>query len=166
MLWTPFINNYKPFYIQTDADATAVDTMQRWGLVAKTNPYPAFPTPKEPYKNEWKDEDGDDEYTAQIYYESFTFEVQFFIKAYAETDKSAVAVLRGQMSDFFEHIRHGEFKVYDSYTGLGRQKVRYAGYEEGEFKARDDWARLIFTVTFKVNDPATFLTLSDGSITE
>lgn len=160
------ISDYKPFYIQTDADATAIDTMREWGLVTKTNPYPALPTPKEPYNNEFKDEDGDDEYNVQLHYEAFTFDVQFFVKAYAVTGKDAVTVLRGQMSAFFDHIRNGEFKVYDSYTGLGRRKVRYAGYEEGEFKARDDWARLIFTVTFKVNDPSTFMRLQDNKITE
>lgn len=166
MAWLPFINGYKPFYIQCDGDVSAMDTASEWGLVAKANPYPALPTPKEPYNNEWLDEDGDDEYTAALYYEAFTFDVQFFVKAYAGSGGDAVTVLRGQMAAFFEHIRKGEFRVYDSYTGLGRRKVRYAGYEEGEFKARDDWARLIFTVTFKVNDPVTFMRLQDGVITE
>ena len=165
MVWLPFINDYKPFYIQCDGDTAAIDTAEEWGLVAKTNPYPALPTPKEPYKNEWKDENGDDEFTDAMFYEAFTFEVQFYVKTYATTGKSAVNVLRGQMAAFFGHIRSGEFKVYDAYTGLGRRKVRYAGYEEGEFKARDEWARLTFTVTFKVNDPETFMTLSNGSIT-
>ncbi len=166
MVYLPFISNYKPFYIQAASDTSAKDTRTEWGLVAKANPYPALPTPKDPYKNEWQDENGDDEYVASLHYDSFTFDVKFYVKAYAETGKSAAEVLRGQMSAFFSHIRDGEFKVYDSYTGLGRKKVRYAGYDEEEFKARDDWARLIFTVTFKVNDPVTFMTLSDGVITE
>lgn len=166
MVWLPFIKDYKPFYIQCEGDASALDTAAKWGLVAKTNPYPALPTPKDPYNNEWEDENGDDEYVTLLYYESFTFDVEFYLKAYAETGKDAVTVMRGQMSDFFEHIRNGEFKVYDAYTGIGRRKVRYAGYEEGEFKARDDWARITFTVTFKVNDPVTFMRLQDGVITE
>lgn len=166
MVYLLNISNYKPFFIQTDTDDTAIDTMQEWGLVAKTNPYPALPSPKEPYNNEWKDEDGDDEYTARLSYESFTFDVQFYIKAYSEADKDAVTVLRRQLSSFFDHIKYGEFRVYDSYTGLGRRKVRYAGYKEDEFKARDGWARLIFTVTFKVNDPVSFMRLLDNDITE
>lgn len=162
------ISGYKPFYIQADTDTAAIDTLKEWGMVAKSNPYPALPTPKEPYSNNFLDENGADEYVAQLYYDSFTFDVEFFVKAYAESSKDAVTALREQMSSFFEHIRNGEFKVYDSYTGLGRQKVRYAGYTENEdnFKARGDWARLIFTVTFKVNDPVTFMKLENGTITE
>ena len=166
MPYLPNIKNYKPFYIQCEGDTAAIDTATQWGLVAKTNPYPAMPEPKEVYSNSFYDEDGDDEYNAEMHYEGFTFDVGFFVKAYASSSQSAVSVLRSQMAAFFEHIKNGEFKVYDSYTGLGRQKVRYAGYseEDGGFKARDDWARLVFTVTFKVNDPVTLVTLSNGSL--
>ena len=168
MPYLPSINNYKPFYIQTDSDASAIDTAERWGMVAKTNPYPAMPEPKEPYKNDFHDEDGDDEANAAMHYQSFTFSVEFYVKAYADGDTSAAAVLRSQMSAFFGHVRNGEFRVYDSYTGLGRRRVRYAGYEEsdGGFRARDNWARLMFSVTFKVNDPVTAMTLTDGKIVE
>lgn len=170
--YTPNISGYKPFYIQAEGDSAAKDTAVQWGLVAKTNPYPAMPEPKEPYKNDFPDENGDDEYTAAMRYQAFTFQVQFYVKTFDvvtgnTVTKTAAAVLREQVASFFDHIKNGEFKVFDSYTGLGRQKVRYDGYEEeeGAFKARRNWARLIFTVTFKVNDPVTFMTLSSGSIT-
>lgn len=158
------IPDYKPFYIQTDNDTAAIDTAAEWGLTAQTNPYPSLPTPKDPYSNDFYDEDGEDEYTTDMHYESFTFDVGFYVKTFDTDSTLAVDLLRSQMNGFFEHIRTGEFKVYDSYTGLGRQKVRYAGYEEGEFKSRKDWARLMFTVTFKVNDPITAMTYSDGQI--
>ncbi|MBR1698478.1 MAG: hypothetical protein IJ714_01670 [Bacteroidales bacterium] len=166
MPYVPNIPDYKPFYIQTESDVTAKDTAAEWGLVAKTNPYPAMPDPKEPYTNNFHDENGDDEYTDQMRYQSFTFQVEFYIKAYASGNTPAVEVLRTQQQAFFNHIKNGEFKVYDAYTGLGRQKVRYAGYEESDngFKARDNWARLIFSVTFKVNDPITSTRLANGSI--
>lgn len=166
MAYVPNISDYKPFYIQTDVDLKALDTAKEWGMVAKTNPYPAFPEPKEPYKNDFRDENGDDEYTHKIHYQSFTFEVDFYIKTYATPRKTAVDVLQSQMFSFFSKVRNGQFKVYDAYTGLGRQKVRYGGYEEidGGFRARDNWARLIFKVTFKVNDPITAMRLSNDSI--
>ena len=168
MPYLPNIPDYKPFYIQAESDAAAINTAAQWGLVAKTNPYPAMPEPKDPYKNDFHDENGDDEYTAQMRYKSFTFQVSFYVKAYDSTANNvttpAVDVLRSQMAAFFDHIKNGEFKVYDAYTGLGRQKVRYAGYEEDSFKARKNWARLIFSVTFKVNDPITAMHLSSGSI--
>lgn len=172
MPYVPYISNYKPFYIQTESDASAKNTAAEWGLVAKSTPYPALPEPKEPYGNDWKDENGDDEYVASMQYKSFVFEVQFYVKTFdtvsgGTVTKTATENLREQMASFFNHIKSGEFKVYDSYTGLGRQKVRYAGYSEGEsgFVARENWARHIFTVSFKVNDPITAMRLSNGSIT-
>ena len=61
MPYTPNIPDYKPFYIQCEDDASAKNTATEWGLVAKTNPYPALPDPKEPYKNDFADEDGEEE---------------------------------------------------------------------------------------------------------
>ena len=171
MPYVPYINDYKPFYIQATADAAAKNTATEWGMVAKSNPYPALPEPKEPYKNDWKDANGDDEYVASIQYKAFTFEVQFYLKTFDTVVNNVVTAtaaenLRSQLSSFFTHIKSGEFKVFDEYTGLGRQKVRFAGYAEegGGFVSRDNWARLIFKITFKVNDPITAMKLQNGSI--
>lgn len=164
MVYIPDIIDYKPFYIQTDADNEAIDTTT-WGLVAKFNPFPILPNPKEPYKNEWLDEDGDDEYNEQMYYEAFEFDVTFYVKV---KGSDAEKTLISQIEDFFSKIRNGEFKIYDSYTGLGRQKVRYAGFNEESYKrgkiVKSDWARAIFSVTFKVNDPVTRITIINGQL--
>lgn len=166
MIHIPQISNYKPFFIQTKEDDKAYPTTF-WGLVAKTNPYPLLPTPKEPYKNEWNDENGDDEYVETMYYNSIEFTVSFYIKAYDDIGaRSAEEIIRQNVSDFFAKIKEGEFKIYDSYNGLGRQKVRYAGYSEEEFKRKDNWARAIFEISFKVNDPITRMVMSDGEIIE
>jgi hypothetical protein len=166
MIYIPDIVNYQPFYIQTDADAAAIDTTQ-WGLVAKANPFPAIPNPKQPYKSEWLDADGDDEYTGKMYYEAFEFDVTFYIKTIGD---NAGKELIEQMQSFFDKIKSGEFKIYDSYTGLGRRKVRYAGFNEEEYKRRyisgNGWARAIFSITFKVNDPITRVVLKNGTLKE
>ena len=166
MAYIPDISNYQPFYIQTDADANAIDTTE-WGMVAKTNPFPALPNPKEPYKNDWLDENGDDEYNKKMYYESFEFDVQFYVKTMGD---NAEAVLLSQIEGFFDKVKEGEFMIYDSHTGLGRKKVRYAGFNSEEYRRRyaatKDWARVIFSVTFKVNDPITRVVLRDGKLVE
>jgi len=154
MAWLPFINNYKPFYIQTTGDPAAWST-EVFGLIAKSNPYPIMPNPKAPYNNDWKDADGDDEYVASQFFEPQELSVKFYCKV-PEGDDSE-KLLRGQIADFFAKIKQGEFLIYDDYTGIGRQKVHYAGYEEDSFVARDGYARAIFTVKFKVNDPLTAL---------
>ena len=170
MAYIPNISNYKPFYIQTASDNSAIDTLT-WGMVAKSNPYLALPKPKTPYKNEWKDDNGDDEYTTQMFYEADEFTVSFYMKAFDTVSsgvvtKPAVAVLREQLDAFFNKVKNGSFKVYDSYTGLGRKDVRYAGFKEDSFKARGNWARIIFSVTFKMNDPITRVIYSSGVLTE
>ena len=171
-VFVPVMRDYKPFYIQTtetleseEPVVTCHDTT-KWGLVAKTNPYPALPTPKEPYRNEWPGEDGDDEYTAQMHYEAFEMQVGFYVKCFDSGTQKAVEVLYSQLNSFFSTIRQGEFEVFDSYTGLGFRKVRFAGYGEEELLARGDWAKLTFTATFKVNDPVTRMIYNGSSITE
>lgn len=166
MVYVPDIIDYKPFYIQTDADTVAIDTTE-WGLVAKTNPFPVLPKPKEPYKNEWLDKDGDDEYNTRMHYEAFEFSVSFYVKTLGE---NAEKTLLSQVEEFFAKIKEGEFMIYDSYTGLGRQKVRYAGFDEEEYKRRfkrtSSWARAIFSITLKVNDPITRIVMSGGKLVE
>lgn len=161
------ITNYKPFYIQYGENALATDTKTAWGMVAKTNPYPLLPTPKDPYKNDWKDEDGDDEYTTYMHYKGFEMEVEFYVKAVDGTTTTAAADLHTAVWSFFTAVREGNFRVYDAYTGLGFQRVRYAGsdFEDATFKERNGTATVMFTVKFKVNDPVTRMTLSNGVIT-
>lgn len=161
MVDNPAIANYKKFYIQVGTN-TLYDTKEQWGFIAKSNPYPALPSPKTPYKNDWKDANGDDEYTTHLYYEAFSFDVSFYIRTKNEDGKTAAEEIRTKLASFFSTIKEGEFKVYDEYTALGRQKVRFGGYKEESFKARGDKAVCVFTITFKVNDPVTMMKLNDN----
>jgi hypothetical protein len=165
MAYVPEIIDLKPFYIQASFDSTAKDTTS-WGLVPRVNPFVLMPKPKEPYKTEWFDQDGDSEFTANMFYEAMEISVGFYIKAYSSANATAVHTLRSQVESFFSYIRDGEFKIYDSYTDFGRKSVRYAGYEEGKFKSRKDWASATFTVKFKINDPVTKVKLLNGVLIE
>lgn len=165
MIYIPEIVNYKPFFIQAESDSVARDTTE-WGLVAKVNPYPLLPTPKAPFKNEWHDENGDDEWCEKMYYEPIEFSVSFYIKAYDSASETAEEIIRNKMDEFFSLIREGEFKVFDSYNGIGRRKVRYAGYSEDSFLRRRDWARAMFQITFKANDPITRMVMLNNKIVE
>lgn len=140
----------------------ANDTLATWGFLAKSTPYSALPEPKDPYKNEYLDRDGDDEYVESMSYSSFEFDVQFYIRA---TGENAAVDIRSRMAAFFSAVKEGEFMVYDEYTGLGRRKVRYAGCKDENFRERNGVARCIFTITFKCNDPVTFMAMDGGAIT-
>ena len=165
MPYVPIISNYKPFYIQAASDAAAWDTRD-YGLLAQTQPFPEGIEVKEPYKNDWHDEHGDDEYVAQMYFQAFEYTVKFYIKAYpdATNHKSAVAVLNGLRNQFRAKLVPGEFKIWDSWQERGYQKVRYVKDVVETREVNDDEAWMIFAVTFKVNDPATAVSFSNNVI--
>lgn len=152
---------YRPFWIQGGSDVSAKDSLTEWGLAVKSFPFKVLPDPKEPYRNEWHDEDGDDEYNAQMFYEAYEISVDFLMSA--QTSEEIVL----SMKSFFNYIRNGEFKIFDTYTGIGRQKVRYAGYSESAYKWREGricYAQ--FSLRLKVNDPVTFIHNNSGVLEE
>ena len=125
MPYVPPIHGYKPFYIQNATDSTAWDT---YGLVAQTQPFPDNYYVKDPYKNDWFDENGDDEYVVAMYRKAFEFTVKFYVKAYPVTGqnaKTAIDVLNGQVATFRGKIIPGVFKIWDSWQEKGFQGVRF-----------------------------------------
>ena len=157
----PNIAAYKPFYIK--ANGTVYETMADLGLIAKSNPYNALPKAKTPYSIDWSGEDGAQEYTAQMHYESFEFKVGFYIRAIGPT---AAADIRDALNTFFSLVKNGTVKVYDSYTAIGRKDVRYVDFEEKSFSIIGDVARLVFDVTFKCNAPTVFCAFENGDIVD
>ena len=167
MPYIPSISNYKPFYIQAASDATAWDTTT-YGMVAQTQPFPDNCEVKEPYKNDWFDENGDDEYTAAMRRKAFEFTVKFYVKTYPVTGQnaqSAVSVLNAQRKSFRDKLIPGEFKIWDSWQERGFQKVRFVKDDVETREVTDEYAWMIFSVTFKVNDPSTAVSFSNNVIT-
>lgn len=165
MPYVPLIRDYKPFYIQTSGDLSAWDTTA-YGLVAQAQPFPENYEVKDPYKNDWKDEHGDDEYVAQLFFKAFEYTVKFFIKAYPDitNEKSAVAVMNGLRDAFRAKLVPGEFKIWDSWQEKGYQQVRYVKEVVEDRHVCDEYAWMIFSVTFKINDPNTGVTFSNNAI--
>ena len=170
MPYVPNIKNYNPFYIQAAGDSAAWDTTA-YGMVAQAQPFLNKCEVKEPYKNDWKDEHGDDEYIPSTSYrKAFEFTVKFYVKTYAATGSSpmtAIAVLNAQIADFRAKLLGGEMKVWDSWQEMGFQNVRYVK-DDADTQDREideGSARVIFSVTFKVNDPATAMAYNSISNT-
>lgn len=173
MLYVPPIRDYKPFYIQVGTAQSATDIKEAYSVVIKTHDYPSYRKPKEPYKNNWYDEHGDEEYLAQMYYEAFTFKaecVMFALGPNAREDLVAGLIA-------FQNALSGEFSIYDDWTGFGFKGARLSQFQmpsEGNFSAfraksgstTTEYTRLIFTVEFKVNDPVTRMVYSNGAIVE
>lgn len=159
----PRIVDYQGLYFQkqspsADAQASASEVLATYNLIPLVSPKFKMPEPKAPYKNDWKDEDGDDEYTDEMYYEAFDIEIQFYVRA------TTVADIENARRTFFSYVKRGEFMVYSAYWGHGYQNVRFAG--EGE-ETDDSYDRsgLVhrqFTLRFKVNDPVSRVSYSNG----
>lgn len=168
MLYVPPIRGeYHPFYIQLSGSNSAVDIKSTYSVIIKTHDYPSFRKPKDPYNNDWYDENGDDEYTAQMYFQAFTFKAQCVMFAKGQTEDAAIADLKSGVYAFMDALSGGEFKTYDGWTGFGFQKVRLSEFRmpgEGDYDTMDGMSRVIFTVEFKVNDPVTKMKLQNGAI--
>lgn len=176
MLEIPKIRGYKPliFAVKDDSidpsyeseyarveDGLFVFDSREFGLIAKTNPYPIFPDAKEPYKNEWKELSGDEEYIAPdgLRFKPIEFSLGLYIKARRQpmSSLSASDIVKAQVRSFLTAItKCGTFKMYDGYTAIGFDSVRYVGFSLDSFVARDEWARAIYSIKLKVSDPTKY----------
>lgn len=158
MPYVPSIRNYKPFYIQTDSDASAWDTRD-YGMIVQEQPFPDNYEVKEPYKNDWLDEDGDDEYTAVMPRKAFEYTIKLFIQA------DTIAQVNSLRDSFRSKITSGSFRIWDSWQERGFASVRFVCDKVDTRRITDEYARLIFSVTLKVNDPSTVVAFENGVIT-
>lgn len=168
-IFVPPLRSYAPFYIQRDTDASAVNIQTTYGVTIMVHEYPSKRKVKQPYKNDWKDQHGDDEYTDFLFYEAFKLTLKCAIltnEANASTSRNEI---KKQIRNFQNAISSGEFKIYDDWTKFGFQKVRideFPQIAEGDFDNLDGHCRLIFNMVLKVNDPVTNMKLYNGSIVE
>ena len=168
-IFIPSLREYAPFYIQRATDAAAIDIQSAYGVTIQVHEYPSKLKVKQPYKNDWKDRHGDEEYTGHLYYEAFTLNLKCVILTNEADASTSRAELRSQVRAFQAAIGQGEFSIYDDWTKYGFRHVRldeFPQISEGDFDNFNGHCRLIFSVILKVNDPATGMQLSSGSIVE
>lgn len=170
MLYVPPISDYKPFYVQYEGESL-IDLLETYKVVIKTHDYPMALKVKEPYKNQWKDENGDEEYipASGLYFEAFTFTMECVMFSRGDTEDEAIQDLNGGVRSFRTFLSHGLFKTYDSWTGFGFKDVRLVEFQmpgEGDYDSWSGGTRVIFRVVLKVNDPATHLIVSNNNIVE
>lgn len=183
MLYVPPISDYKPFYIQF-ASGNAQDILTQYSVVVKAHDYPISYKVKEPYKNQWKDQNGDDEYipSTGLKVEAFTFKLECAMFAKPTPAGQGIAAqtaneaLSAGVLAFKDALVSGAFKTYDAYTAFGFKEVRlqefqmpaqdaYVVWDSRNGSSMDHTARVIFTVILKVNDP-TNMVLSGSNIVE
>lgn len=150
------------------------ESVVSWGVWCKDIPFVIHGKAKEPAKRTWYDQHGDDEYIPDdgLMLEAYTMKVEFGCKIMSattdetttpDTEIPAVEDVKEKVSSFLEYLRtSGMMKMYSSYTGIGRQNVRFSDVDDKAIWKSDEDGNefLIFSVTFKVNDPVTDITLT------
>ena len=166
-IFIPAIRNYAPFYIQRASDAAAVNVQTQWGITVKDSGYPMQRKAKEPYNNNWKDRDGDDEWNEAISYEAFTYTLECVIFTQSGDSDTSRTELKKAVRAFQNAIRNGEFSIYSAWHKFGFRKCRVAEFQDpgsSGFSTKDGRCRLIFRLVLKINDPTTEMSLSGGKI--
>lgn len=151
---------YAIYFKKTKNDALTVDTYDRWGIVCKEFPFKLYGEAKELPSYDWKDMDGEDEYIPDtLPIAAYELEVEFVYKGEMNTANTNI-------KGFLDYLtgRDGtgaELMVYDTYTRIGRQGVRFVSVEDDiTWRQEEGGDVVVFVVTFKVNDPVTDITLA------
>ena len=168
-IFVPPLAAYAPFYIQRSLDASAVNIQTVYGVTIKRHEYPSKRKVKQPYKNDWKDQHGDDEYCDYLFYEAFRLTYECVILTNEANSDTTRAEIKKQIRNFENFIAQGEFRIYDDYVKFGFQKVRideFSQIGDDDFDNLDGHCRLIFKMVLKVNDPITNMKMLNGSIVE
>lgn len=163
--------NWQNFYLQrmgTDAYGQAFDwheSVGDWGVWCKSIPFKAVEKVKEPAKRSWNDEHGDDEYISAsgMWVDSYDITVEFGCKIMdqpiGDEETRTVNDIRATVKSFLADLRQfGMMKMYSKHTGIGRQYVRLSSVSDNaHFEREYDGGSefIVFSVTFKVNDPVT-----------
>lgn len=168
------MEKWQNFFLQlmgTDTEGQSYpvcESVSTWGIFCKKIPFVIFNKVKDPAKRSWNDEDGDDEYIPEggLKLEAYTMKVEFGCKKLDSRDATkygtnSLSDVRERVGTFLNHLKSGQFKLYSSYTRIGRQNVRLDAVSDNvKWKSDENGEYLIFEVTLKVNDPVTDVELS------
>lgn len=165
-LYTNTMKEYKALLIQKDVDKAmdipVYDTQQRWGIVCKKFPFVISGEAKDIKSRSWPDEDGDDEFIPDtIPMKAYEVDVEFVcVCKHGEAQvniSSFVDYLTGRDSGY----PGAKLKIYDTNTKIGRKNVRFSKYKDDAFSmSTDSEDVVVFSMTFKINDPTTQIILS------
>lgn len=125
------------------------DTKESYGLWVKHTLFTVMPKTKVLISQTWNDEDGDDVFLsdAGAKCEAYDWPVDF---VYLENDGLA----HERITEFINRIHGKWLRIHDSYSKMTRDGVYVSEVNmEPRFKRRGDKDLVIFSVTFRVNNP-------------
>lgn len=148
-------------YFRKTGSSVVKDSIRDFGMYCKEVPFMLFGDAKDLSSDDYKDEDGEDEYIPEtLPLKSYTMEVTFAFKGDRDSANKAlkdfVSYLTGRDADG----EGAEFDMYSTYTDMGRQRCRFVSISDNaELVRTDDYDILFPKIKFKVNDPVTDIVL-------
>lgn len=148
-------------YFRKTGSADVKDSVRDFGMYCKEVPFTIFGEAKDLSSDDYKDEDGEDEYIPKkLPLKSYTMEVTFAFKGDRDSANKALVEFMNYLTGRDADSEGAEFEMYSSYTGIGRQKCRFVSISnDAELVRKDGYDILFPKITFKVNDPATDIVL-------
>lgn len=152
----------KPYSIYfKKGNGNVIDTNVQWGIVCKEFPFVLYGESKELSKRDWYDEDGEDTFFPErLAMQAYDLEVEFAYKG--EMDSANLAI-----RSFLDYLTGRDqaggtsLMVYDTYTKIGRQGIYFKDIKPDVFVRNSSEGDVVtFSVTFRVTDPLTDITLS------
>lgn len=161
--------------IRKTGEETVYSSLAGWNIACTEVPFEIGGEPKDLYKNDWKDEHGEDTYIPNtLVLKAYDMRVKF---AYKGSVSSAYGVLTA-FRDFLigvagtkeyeggaetqELVDGGaSLDIYFPYTGIGRQKCYLKSFADTDFAKSNLDDVLEFSAVFRVTDPVTSITLNE-----
>lgn len=151
---------YEKVYIQKIGTGSPVkETIADFDIYCADMPFKLFVEAKAPSKRDWFDEHGDDEYIPNggLKLKAYTMDVRFCCKGDKYSSNEKIKKFINYLSGL--DGSGAEMKMYCTWTKIGRKGIRFDKLnDKAELLRDEDGDTLVFTITFKVNDPITDIT--------
>ncbi len=148
-------------YFRKTGSLTVKDSVRDFGMYCKDVPFTMYGEAKDLQSDDYKDEDGEDEYVPkQLPMKSYSMEVTFAFKGDRDSANKSLRAFVAYLTGRDEEGEGAEFDMYSTYTEIGRQRCRFQSLSnDAELVRKDGYDILFPKITFKVNDPMTDVTL-------
>lgn len=134
-------------------------TLGTWNIACVSFPFETGEKTKNLYVNEWEDEHGDDAFIPdELLMEAYDVDASFAYKGSLSTAYTKLKQFKRFLSGADGY--GASLEIYHPQTGIGRRKCYLKEFSDKDFVRSNIDDVLTFTVTFRVTDPVTDITLS------
>ena len=159
------MKNYKELLMKKyTTGASVIDSQTQWGIVCKKFPFEPISEAKDLPSKSWHDEDGDDEFIPNVIpMKAYEVDVEFICVAPNGQAGVKIQSFLNYLTGRDTPSTGSKLQIYDTHTKIGRGDIRFVGYKNDAFMLPSSGEDVVvFTITFKINDPVTQITLSNG----